>query len=118
MIPFRKTIGFRLILMGFLILILPLLIDLVVVFTRRYESRVATTKRYLTESAILRVLPLASYAPFQPLAFDVLVEGLGIGEHFPDAPEGALNQQLMDLVKINQLENIALQAYGGGALYH
>lgn len=108
MIPFRKTIGFRLILMGFLGLTLPLLIDASVVFTKRYEGRVDTTKRYLTESAVLRILPVASYQPFSSIAFDILVNKLGIETAFPKGPDAAINEKLSDLAKINDLDDLTV----------
>ena len=108
MIPFRKTIGFRLTLMGFLGLTLPLLIDAAVVFTRRYETRVEASKRYLTEAAVLRVIPAASYEPFPNIAFDILVRYLGIEKAFPKGLDETISKQLVDLAKLNELHDIII----------
>ncbi|MCH9611009.1 MAG: hypothetical protein S4CHLAM81_03210 [Chlamydiales bacterium] len=108
MISFRKTIGFRLILMSFLLLTLPLVIDAAVVFTKRYQTRVQASIRYLTESAVLRVLPTASYEPFPEISFDVLVKELGLEENFPEKPDPKLNETLVKLAKIGNLDDLTI----------
>ncbi len=89
-------------------LTLPLVIDALVVFTRRYETRIAESKRYLTESVILRVIPTASYEPFPELAFRILADYLDLQKNFPTKRDPVLNEKLKEIAKLESLDDLTL----------
>ena len=108
MIPFRKTIGFRLLIISFCMLTLPLLIDAAVVFTKKYENSVDSSKSYLTESAVLRILPTTSLEPFPTIAFEILSDFLNLSENFPQEQDPKLNKIVTDLAELENLYDMSL----------
>ena len=89
-------------------LTLPLVIDAVVVFTRRYETRVEESKRYLTESAIMRVIPIAAVEPIPAICFSVFAEFLDLRNNFPTKPDPVLQKKIVELTKIQKLNDLSL----------
>ncbi|MCP5468910.1 MAG: SpoIIE family protein phosphatase [Chlamydiales bacterium] len=108
MIPFRKTIGFRLVIVGFVMLSLPLLVDGLVVLRQRYESAVEEAKNYLTEAAVLRVLPIEQFYPMSRESFEAIAYFLGLREHFPAEPDRKMTQKLIELARIGNFNNLSV----------
>lgn len=118
MISFRKTIGFRLLIVSFLLLTIPLLIDSIVVWSKRYNEKMREAKAYLKESALLRVLPMSALEPMHRDAFEVLAYFLNLDQDFPEKPTPSLTQKLIDLSKIGGFNDLTLVAVNDQGRYH
>lgn len=99
MIPFHKSIGFRILLISFILLALPLLVDSFIFVQRSYEHAIEDAKGYLAEIANKRELPLTGIQPVNKTLFDVLVNFLGVKKHFPQEPNEELNEKLQGIAK-------------------
>ncbi|MFN0065860.1 MAG: SpoIIE family protein phosphatase [Chlamydiales bacterium] len=108
MIPFRKTIGFRLLALSFLLLALPLLVDSFVLLVNKYESIQAESENYLIESAYLRVLPLSKLQPIRGEVFEALIYFLGLENNFPQQESEQLNKELVEIAEVGALYNVML----------
>jgi sigma-B regulation protein RsbU (phosphoserine phosphatase) len=63
MFPFRKSLGFRLLLIGVILLALPLLLDSFILAKRRYYDALNDAKNYLMELANFKEIPLEEIEP-------------------------------------------------------
>lgn len=108
MIPFRKSLAFRLMILSFILLALPLLVDSFIIVQRAYKGAIVDAKRNLVEVATSRAIPLAEMQPAKKLTLNILESFLQLKEHFPAASDDKLNRQLAELVKGGNFTNIFL----------
>ncbi len=106
MIPFRKSIGFRLLIVSFILLALPLLVDSFVLAKRRFTSRVGEAKDYLQQAASLREIPLFEIQPLSRPLLEVFSYFFDLESDFPQKPSDELNQALKDVAKIGGFSGI------------
>jgi sigma-B regulation protein RsbU (phosphoserine phosphatase) len=115
MIPFSKTIGFRLLLVSFFLLALPILVDSFILVYKRHQGDIAEAKTSLKESVFLRKLPLSKVQPIREGVMDSLFLFLNLNNGLPQ-PSAELNQQLGELAKEVKLEDIVLLKKDNDAL--
>lgn len=108
MIPFRKSIAFRLFILSFILLALPLLVDSFILVYTRYQNALKDAKNYLIESANLRELPLSSIHPSKKALLDLFVHELNLQDHFPSKPNAEIDQRLEEFAKIGGLYGVFL----------
>jgi sigma-B regulation protein RsbU (phosphoserine phosphatase) len=108
MIPFRKSIGFRLLGISFILLAFPLLVDSFILVQQRYEHTVADAKGYLVEVAHLRELPLAEIQPLNKPLLDVMSYFLKLETDFPTKPDKELNEKLKKIANVGDFSGIFL----------
>jgi len=111
MIPFRKTIGFRLLGVAFILLALPLLVDSFILIQELYVQTIAKSKAYLVEIGQLRELPLTQLQPLNKPLIDVFIQDLNLEEDFPQTPNDQMNKKLEALAKVGGFSNIFLIKY-------
>ncbi|MCH9627760.1 MAG: hypothetical protein S4CHLAM2_14030 [Chlamydiales bacterium] len=108
MIPFRKSIGFRLLGISFILLAFPLLVDSFILVQKRYEHAVADAKGYLVEVAHLRELPLEQIQPLNKPLLEVMTYFLNLQTDFPDQTNQELNKRLATLAEVGDFFGIFL----------
>ncbi|MCC5831938.1 MAG: PP2C family protein-serine/threonine phosphatase [Chlamydiales bacterium] len=108
MIPFRKSIGFRLLGISFILLALPLLVDSFILIQTRYRHAVTDAKDHLVEIAQLRAVPLAEIQPANKPLLELLSYFLKLQTDFPQEPNKELNERLGRIAKIGGLTEIHL----------
>ncbi|MFZ0566252.1 MAG: SpoIIE family protein phosphatase [Chlamydiales bacterium] len=108
MIPFRKSIGFRLLAISFILLALPLLLDFSIIVARQYQRTLNNAKRHLVEVAYLRQLPLSDVQPLNKPLLEVMAYLLGLSQDFPEEPSEALSAKLGELVKIGDFKRASV----------
>ena len=108
MILFRQSIGFRLLVLSFILLALPLLVDSFILVQRRYQYAINEAKAILLESAHLRELPFERLQPLDKPLLGVIMDYLLLDVNFPKEPSPALNEKLKRLSAIGSFFNILL----------
>lgn len=108
MIPFRKSIGFRLLGISFIVLALPLLVDSFILIQKRYIHAIADAKGTLIELAQLREIPLSKIQPVNTPVFDVLVKSLDLEQNFPQSPSKEWNERLRKIASVGEFYGIFL----------
>jgi len=106
MIPFRKSIGFRLLGISFILLAFPLLVDSFILVQKRYEHTIADAKGYLVEIAHLRELPLAQIQPLNKPLLEVISYFLKLQSKFPEKPDKELDGKLQTMANIGDFSGI------------
>jgi phosphoserine phosphatase RsbU/P len=115
MIPFSKTIGFRLLIVSFFLLALPIVVHSFILIYQRHQSDVVEAKTFLRESAYLRELPLSKVQPIREGLIDTLYLFFNLEKGFPE-PSEKLNDQLKELSKKVELEDVVLLKMEGDQL--
>jgi len=102
MIPFHKSIGFRLLGISVILLALPLLVDSFVLVTSRYKNTIEAAKSHLIEMANLREIPLSQLHPMSHPLMAILIRYLHLESDFPQKDTQELNEKLKDLAKAGE----------------
>lgn len=108
MIPFRKSIGFRLLGISFILLAFPLLVDSFILVQQRYEHTVADAKGYLVEVAHLRELPLSQIQPLNRPLIEVMSYFLKLQTDFPQKPTEEIDEKLKKMANIGNFSGVFL----------
>lgn len=108
MIPFQKSIAFRLLVITFILLALPLLVDSFVLIYQRYKHAIADAKVNLMKVAELRQLPLSQLKPLDKSVMAILVRNFKLESHFPQAPDEKMNEKMQKLAQVGGFHNIFL----------
>lgn len=108
MIQFRKSIGFRLLGISFILLALPLLVDSFILVKRSYQHTISDAKEFLVEVANLREIPLSQLQPLDKPLLNVLIDHLGLEKSFPTEVDETLNQKLERLAEVGGFYGIFL----------
>lgn len=108
MIPFQKSIAFRLLIVTFILLALPLLVDSFVLLYQRYQHAIEDAKDNLIRVAELRKLPLSQLQPLDKSVMEVLVRNFKLESHFPQAPNEEMNEKMHKLAQVGGFHNIFL----------
>lgn len=108
MIPFRKTIGFRLLGITLILLALPLLVDSFILVQKRYENLLNEAKGYLVEVARERELPLGEIQPLNKPLIEVTSRFLDLKKDFPTEPSAELNEKLTKIAEIGGFSGVYL----------
>ena len=108
MIPFRKSLSFRVFLISFLLLTLPLLLDSFVLLYHRFKMSIKNAKNFLIDEADQREFAFSLLFPIHnPIA--VLVENaLNLKNDFPTTPSPELNAKLKILANKGNYEEIMI----------
>ncbi len=108
MIQFRESIGFRLLVISFILLTLPLLVDAFILIQKGYNHTAASAKANLQEMAHLRELPLAGLNPLNRPLVELFVDYLDLNGNFPSDNNPELNQKLKEMADIGGFFGIYL----------
>lgn len=108
MIPFRKSIGFRLLGISVILLAFPLLVDSFILIQQRYQHTTAHAKEYLIERAQLRGLPLSQIHPLNKSLLEVITYSLHLRNAFPEKMSPELNSRLAKIANIGGFTAVSL----------
>lgn len=114
MISFRKSLAFRLLLLSFFLLALPLLVDAFVIIQKSYRDAIQDTKAYLVELGKDRELPLSQMLPLKRPLLTVFGNFLDLETNFPKEPDEKLNEKLAELARIGDFLAISLMQFKEG----
>lgn len=108
MFPFRKTLGFRLLLISVILLAFPLLLDSFILAIRRYHDATRDAKNYLTELANFKEIPLKEIAPSSHNFLAIMEQFLQLESNYPNSPNEKINKQLGNLAALGDFHTILL----------
>jgi len=108
MIQFRQSIGFRLLVLSFILLALPLLVDSFILIQSRYQRAIVDAKGFLAEVAHLRELPFERLQPLDKPLIETIISYLHLESSFPEQPSPELNEKLERLAAIGEFYGIFL----------
>lgn len=108
MIPFRKSIGFRLLGISVILLAFPLLVDSFILVQKRYRHTIADAKGYLVEVARLREIPMEQLQPLHKPLLEVMTYYLSLQSDFPNKPSPELEEKLSKMATIGNFSGIFL----------
>ncbi|MEZ5315222.1 MAG: PP2C family protein-serine/threonine phosphatase [Chlamydiales bacterium] len=108
MIPFRKSIGFRLLGISFILLTFPLLVDSFILIQKRYEHTILDAKEYLAEITYLKELPFNQIQPLNQPLLDMISYFLNLQSDFPIQPDPVVNEKLKLIADIGNLPAVFL----------
>ena len=108
MIPFRKSLAFRVLFLSFILLSLPILVDAFILLHERYQLAIANAKKYLVELGKTRELPIAELFPSKTPILILLENALNLEESFPKKSSDELNSKLKSLVEKGGFSDIEL----------
>lgn len=99
-ISFRKSIGFRLLIISLILLAFPLLIDSFILVQKNFKDAIINAKDYLVETVHLKELPLSEIQPIDRSMMVILSHFLKLSTDFPakDTPE--LTEKLKKIVSV------------------
>ncbi len=98
-LPFRKSLAFRLLLISFILLALPLLVDSFVIIQNTYKDAIQDAKELLVEVTTTRELPIAELQPAKRATLVLLEAFLNLRDHFPTESDAKLDAKLHDLAE-------------------
>ena len=108
MIPFQKSIGFRLLGIGIILLTIPLLVDSFILVRERYHRTINDAKSYLAEMAKFREIPLSQLHPLSRNLMELFVHYLKLEAHFPEKSTPELNEKLKSLAQAGEFDGVFL----------
>ena len=108
MIPFQKSIGFRLLGIAIILLAIPLLVDSFILVRERYNRTIADAKSYLVEIANFREIPLSQLHPLSRNLMELLVHYLKLETNFPEKSTPELDEKLKNLAQYGEFDGIFL----------
>lgn len=108
MISFRKSLGFRLFVISFILLAFPLLVDSFILVRQHFKTTISKAEEYLAENAKFREVAISELVPNSDPLIDLLVNILGLQHHFPQEGSEELNKKLKKLTEEGGLEEILL----------
>ena len=111
MIPFRKSIGFRIFSISFILLAIPVLIDAFVLIHEHYAHRIVNAKQYLVNTAGLRELLFSEIHPSSRNLLKMISSFLDLENNFPNKPVPEINEKLAKMAKIGDFSSIAIIAH-------
>jgi phosphoserine phosphatase RsbU/P len=106
MIPFQKSIAFRILGVSFILLALPLLVDSFVLVQKRYTQTIIDAKDSLVEMASLREVPFSQLQPLDRSLIELLVYYLQLEGHFPEKPNKELEKKLQGISQVGEFYGI------------
>ncbi|MCH9608474.1 MAG: hypothetical protein S4CHLAM45_10500 [Chlamydiales bacterium] len=107
MIPFRKSLGFRLLCITFILLATPLLVDAFIFLDKRYERVLERTKKHLGDELTRRTLPFIEFQENIDKMFSMLVYFMKLGEGLKEESP-TFDKRLEELALINHYEGIVI----------
>ncbi len=108
MIPFRKSIGFRLLGISIILLAIPLLVDFFIFLENRYEQTVEVAQLHLSQEVEARLLPLSQIQVKNEKIFHILSFFLNLNEDFPSEQTPKMYEDLKHLSSLNDYYGILL----------
>jgi len=102
MIPFRKSLGFRLLAATFILLTLPLFVDVFILAGKQYKHIAREAEEHLSEVAAFRELPLSQIQPLNKPLLEVIAYLLRLDENTTGEE---LNQKLKELAKTGEFSD-------------
>ncbi len=108
MIPFRKSLAFRLFLLSFILLALPLLVDSFVIVQSSYEDAIRDAKGSLMAAATNRELPLTEMQPAKRPSMTFIESFLDLRTQFPKSIDEKYTPLLQNIVKEGNFETAYL----------
>lgn len=106
MIPFRKSLGFRLFVVSFILLALPLVIDSIILTQEHFRNMIRNAEEHLKDVAHERELPLTLMHPVKLPIFQVISSAFDLQENFPQAPSDQLNKKLEKIAQIGRFSKV------------
>lgn len=108
MIPFRKSLAFRLLLLSCILLALPLLVDSFIIVQKSYEDATSDAKSYLSELVEGREIALSELQPVKRPTLVLIETFLGLRDNFPEKSDEKLTQQLRTLSQAGGFDTLLL----------
>ena len=112
--PFRKSLVFRIFVISFILLAVPLLVDSFVIVQGRYNDNVKNAKEYLIKSPESRVFVLSRVLQVRRQAMAFGEYFLHLKEDFPHAMSQEFNDKLKQLALAGSFEDALLIKIGPG----
>jgi sigma-B regulation protein RsbU (phosphoserine phosphatase) len=106
MIQFRQSIGFRLLVLSFILLAMPLLVDSFILIQSRYQQAIEDARGLLLEVANMRVLPFERLQPLDKPLIELIIDDLELEGNFPQYQSAKLNEKLKLLSEIGKFYGI------------
>ena len=94
MIPFRKSLAFRILGISIILLALPLLVDSFILVQQGYRDAIKDAKEHLIEKAYSKELPLKRMQPVKRPLLVVIEKILNLQAEFPDLPQSETDAKL------------------------
>lgn len=108
MIPFRKSLAFRTLLVTFILLPLPLLVDSFVYLHSRYKENVKSAKEFLVKYGKTRIFLSSRALQLKGPTFTLLESYLHLKDKFPESSSEALTASLQKSAMEGQFTAIVL----------
>lgn len=106
--PFKKSLAFRIFIISFILLALPLLVDTFVIVQGRYNDSIAKAKEFLVKTPASRIFVLSRSLQERKRALTFAEYFLQLSTHFPAEESSDLNSQLQRLAKAGDFEDVIL----------
>lgn len=117
MIPFKNSLVFRIFLISFILLALPLLVDIFVIVQTRYAENLENAKEYLLKIPETRTYVLSRILQAKKQAMRFAVYFLQLDENIPEAQTPSFDTKIQELAKAGDFEDIILlKAMPGGKM--
>ncbi|NGX54884.1 MAG: Phosphoserine phosphatase RsbU [Chlamydiae bacterium] len=97
MIPFRKSLAFRILGISIILLALPLLVDSFILVQKGYRDAIKDAKEHLIEKAYSKELPLKRMQPVKRPMLVLLENFLNLQTEFPDLPKPEVDTKLAEI---------------------
>ncbi|MCB1180486.1 MAG: SpoIIE family protein phosphatase [Chlamydiia bacterium] len=97
MIPFRKSLAFRLLAISFILLALPLLVDSFVIVQKSYRNAISDAKGRLVELAKTREMPLSQIQPIKRPLLVLIEYAFNLREAFPQQSDPKTQEKLLEM---------------------
>lgn len=108
MFPFRKSLGFRLLLISVILLALPLLLDSFILAKRRYYDSLKEAKNYLIEVTNFKEIPLKAIEPVSANFLSIMEAYLDLQNNFPESSNPVIRKKLEDFSSLGDFYTIFL----------
>lgn len=108
MISFHKTLAFRLLVLSFILLALPLFVDSFIIIQKSYTDSIKDAKRNLVEQLKSRQIPFEEMQPIKRPFLTILEYFLNLDVNFPEKPDAKINEILSKMDEIGNFSGIYL----------
>lgn len=108
MIPFRKSLAFRVLVMTFILLPLPLLVDAFIYLQGRYREGIEETKTRLTLESKVVLFLVSRQVKAKHQAIQIIEDYLDLKNNFPQEPSLEIDQNLQNLANEGKFAALAL----------
>ena len=108
MIPFRKSLAFRILGISIILLALPLLVDSFILVQKGYRDAIKDAKEHLIEKAYTKELPLKRMQPVKRPMLVLIEQVLNLQTEFPDLPKPEIDTKLKEIAEERDFTGVFL----------